>query len=225
MTVIGKILFVLLVVSVLLAFFITAVCFSHPRAIIKYDGELSVYARLWFVKINALRFAARKRKKKVKKLHFDVSDGVPFGEALPEKSKKAKKKAESPAPKKAGSQAKKAKKPITETLSLITDILSDIKEPIKKTARVKIDRLYLVAGSSDASDTAIMFGHMNTLAGTLLHLCDDFAFCDINENYVGVYSDFLAEKPKSDIQITVIFSTRHILACGFKALMRYIREK
>lgn len=42
---------------------------------------------------------------------------------------------------------------------------------------------------------------------------------------IGVYSDFLSSEPSADAEIAVTVSVRHVLACAFKSLIKYIKIK
>lgn len=203
-------------------------CFSHPKITVKYDGSLSVYARLWFVKINVSKLALRpKKRKKTKIIHFD---GGTFGE-FPEKENRRKHKEKS-AEKKSSAKSKsrnaeqkKDEKSIAETLGTIAELLSEISEPLKKAFGIEIKKLRLTAAAENAADTAVLFGHMNTAAGTLIYVCEQFPMFSADAENIGVYSDFLSSEPSADAEIAVTVSVRHVLACAFKSLIKYIKIK
>ena len=218
------VLYVLLFLTVLAAF----LCVSHPKIIIKYKDKLEISASLWFVRFNITKFFSRtKKKKKPHVIHFDGSN---FGE-LPKEDKPDKKKMENREreQKQAPATRKKEKKPISETVSekaeLITDILSDISDPLKNILTVHIKRLYITTASGDAHKTALLFGYANTAAGSLIYACRKFAALGIDEKHVGVYSDFIGTKPVFDTLIVLTLSSRHIIICTYKALMKFIKRK
>ena len=225
----GNILLAVFCVLLFLIVLVAVICVSHPKIIIKYKTSPEISASLWFLRFNITKFLSRQKKnKKPKMLHFD---GTHFG-ALPKDAATDKKKEAEPkkAPKAASAySSKKEKKPISETVSeiteLITDILTDISEPLKKILTVHIKRLYITAASEDAHKTALLFGHANTATGCVIYACRKFAALSIDEDGVGVYSDFNASKASVDAHIVLTLSLRHILSCAFKAFMRFIKRK
>ena len=227
--IIGMILLVLFCILLFILLLAVLICLSHPKIIIRYKDKTDIRASIWFIKFNITKFLSRKKKHKTPKaIHFE---GGLFGE-FPEKEKKTKKKKQEH---NKTSQAhktvkdKKEKAPLTETISeyltLVTDILDDIKEPVKKILKVDIKKLHLTAASDDPHKTAILFGNMNTAVGSLILVCKKFAALNINENKTGVYSDFVSSTPGADAHIVLALSFRHIILCGFKAVMRFINNK
>ena len=223
--IIGTVLMVFLLVILFAVLLLSVVCLSHPKIILKYKDKPEISAKLWFLKFNITKFMSRKKKKKEpKKIHFD---GTRFGE-LPEKTEKKPVKPQKTAQKKSPAVPVKEKKPFSETasgiLELITDILEDISEPLKKILRVDIKRLYITVASDDAHKTALLFGNANTALGSLLYVCNNFAHLDIDEENVGIYSDFCSGKTEIDVCIVLTLSIRHTVICGFKAFKRFLNR-
>jgi len=226
--IVGILLLVLLCLLLAVLTLAVLVCLSHPKIILKYKDKADISASLWFLSFNITKFLSKKKKTKAPKaVHFD---GGLFGE-FPEAEKKTKKKKQEhkTTPTHKPEKSEKEKAPFTETVSeyltLVTDILDDIKEPVKKILKVDIKKLHLTAASDDPHKTAILFGNMNTAVGSLILVCKKFAALNINENKTGVYSDFVSSTPKADAHIVLTLSFRHIILCGFKAVMRFINNK
>lgn len=222
---------IILYTLLLLVFLLFIFCISHPKITIKYKDAPEISATLWFFRFNITKFLNRKKKKKRPViLHFD---GEGFGEAPITtrkhiKSKKVRKK-KSLTKNKGSVQAKKADTTLSEKISgileLIEDIFGKIKEPVKKVILVNIKSLHLTSASDNPHDTAMLFGNMNTGVGVIFSLCKQFGGLKIDQNNIGVYSDFCGNKPSFDIHIELILSSRHIIHCAIGALTGYLKNK
>lgn len=226
--IIGMILLVLFCILLFILLLAVLICLSHPKIIIRYKDKTDIWASVWFIKFNITKFLSRKKKHKTPRaIHFE---GGLFGEfSEKEKKKKKGKEKHKTALSDNAVKTEKEKTPLTETVSeyltLVTDILDDIKEPVKKILKVDIKKLHLTAASDDPHKTAILFGNMNTAVGSLILVCKKFASLSINESKTGVYSDFVSTTPGADAHIVLTLSFRHIILCGFKAVMRFINNK
>ena len=215
----------LFVVLILLALFIivlSCVCLSNLHLTLKYRDNLEFFIRLWFIKINITKLLSKtKKQKKPRIIHFDEG---PFGELSLQEKKQVKKKSKNFSANKP-SKAVAQKMSVAEILTLIRDLLESTSEPLKKVAYLKIYRLYVTACSEDAAKTAVLFGQLNGVMGTLILVCEKYKNLYIEKDHTGVYSDFSVGKPSLELHLQLDFSIRHIILSSISALTAYMKSK
>lgn len=226
----GKILlFALLAVLVLVVLLLCARIGLRLR--VHADGAVEVLARVGvfypnITKLAAWRAAWQQKPKKPKILRYTQTFGL-FGEA-PEKPKKTAKAKKADAHKK--SPAKPSQKPQEKTdipalLGKITAFLAEAFTLLSGDGRIRIRRLVLTAAGAEPSDTALLFGHMNTALALLLQTSDRFERLDTTAAQIGVYADFQAEAAQIDADIELNFRAWVLTRVAFDAAKTYLAVK
>lgn len=218
---IGLVLLILLYILTAFVILLTLLVLSKVTFTFRYNENFELFLKIWFIHLNITKILSRpKKNKKPQVAHFD---GGTFGEFPAESQKTVQKKkteAHSAAPVK-----KKSKKSIEETLDLLREIINDCSEPFGKCAVLRIKKLCVTAASDSPDKTAIMFGHLNTLASSVVLAGEKFKKFEVCDGAVGVYSDFCGTKPRLDANIELILKVRHTLSIVIKALKSYIENK
>ena len=221
LSIIGLILLILLYILTASVILLALLLISKVTFTFRYNEDFELFFKIWFIHLNITKILSRPKKAKTPKVaHFD---GGTFGE-IPVVSKKTAQK------KKAGAHSaaptnKKQKKGVEETLDLLREIINDCSEPFGKCAVLRIKKLYVTAASDSPDKTAIMFGHLNTLASSIVLAGKKFEKFEVYDGAVGVYSDFCGTKPHLDANIELILKVRHTLSTVIKALKSYIKNK
>lgn len=162
-------------------------------------------------------------------LQLSVKAGPFRIKLLPKKEKEPKaKRAKKKKKKDEGEKKKKEKKPLD-----FKKILQIIKLGLKALGRFRrqlnIDyiRLKYTVASDDPFNTAMQFASANAAVGTLCPLADR-AF-KIKQREVGIYSDFLADKPVIDFWLTATINLLDVFyiafAFGIEFLGLIIKQK
>ncbi len=221
-SVIGLVLLVLLYILASVAVLLAILVFSKVTFIFRHKEIPEFFLKIWFIRLNITKIASREKKVKAPKVvHFS---GAKFGE-FPVKEKSGKKKKVTDSHIKASPAAAKQKKGIPEILDLVREIIYDCSEPFGKCAVLKIKKLHVTAASESPDKTAILFGHMNTAAASLVLAGERYSKLEIRDGAVGVYSDFVGTKPRLDAEIELILKVRHTLSTVIKALKSYLKNK
>ena len=226
----GKILlFVLLAVLVLAVLLLCARIGLRLR--VHKDGAIEVLARVGvfcpsITGLAAWRAARKQKPKKTKLLRYTKSYGL-FGEAPvhPKKNAKVKKAdAHKKSPSKV-SQKPQEKTDIPALLGRICDFLAEAFTLLSGDGRIRIRRLVLTAAGAEPSDTALLFGHMNTALALLWQTSDRFERLDTTDAEIGVYADFQAEAAQMEADIELNFRTWVLTRVAFDAVKTYLAVK
>lgn len=226
----GKILlFALLAVLVLAVLLLCARIGLRLR--VHKDGAIEVLARVGvfcpsITGLAAWRAARQQKPQKTKLLRYTKSYGL-FGEAPvhPTKNAKAKKAdAHKKSPSKV-SQKPQEKTDIPALLGKITAFLAEAFTLLSGDGRIRIRRLVLTAAGAEPSDTALLFGHMNTALALLLQTSDRFERLDTTAAKIGVYADFQAEAAQMDADIELNFRAWVLTRVAFDAAKTYLAVK
>lgn len=226
----GKILlFALLAVLVLVVLLLCARIGFRLR--VHKDGAIEVLARVGvfcpsITGLAAWRAARQQKPQKTKLLRYTKSYGL-FGEAPvhPTKNAKAKKAdAHKKSPSKV-SQKPQEKTDIPALLGRICDFLAEAFTLLSGDGRIRIRRLVLTAAGAEPSDTALLFGHMNTALALLLQTSDRFERLDTTAAPIGVYADFQAEAAQMDADIELNFRAWVLTRVAFDAAKTYLAVK
>lgn len=128
------------------------------------------------------------------------------------------------------SPAKPSQKPQEKTdipalLGKITAFLAEAFTLLSGDGRIRIRRLVLTAAGAEPSDTALLFGHMNTALALLLQTSDRFERLDTTAAKIGVYADFQAEAAQMDADIELNFRAWVLTRVAFDAAKTYLAVK
>ncbi|MBO4343270.1 MAG: hypothetical protein J5844_01295, partial [Clostridia bacterium] len=195
--------------------------------IVSYDKDFSAYLKIGLLKLNIKKLVFGKKKKKAKKIKFDGNFDLLDGK-IKEKPKKDKnhKFADGNDKEKTAETGKNVgKKPITEVIQTYTDLFSDTFSVFAKYAKLKVSKLKITVSSPEPDKTALLFGNANTAMSAFLYVCRRYRFLEINEKNVGIYSDFLENKPKADVKVSLSLLGYQALICAVSALNVYNKIK
>lgn len=175
---------------------------------IMYSEDLTVYLKILFIKIRLFP----KKEKKYRPSRSDKKKGK--GDATSDSRVK----------KKTVSHENKA--PLSETLKTITEIVSTFARTFAKHLHVRLARIHVCVASGDAAQTAILYGAISGACACLIDALDSITNLDgMRRSSINIYADFLSEKCKADISITLSISVFGALATLSKTLFRYIRSR
>ena len=143
--------------------------------------------------------------------------------------KKAQKKKDS----KKAKQAEKEKKADNETtadepsaISLVLRIVGDILNTFFGKLQVKIARVHIVVGGTDAAKTALTYGVVAQGVAYLMELlATKTKMSRKDDTSVSVVPDFLAQKTTADLLIVFRLRLIDLLSTGIVFLIRFIKEK
>ncbi len=161
------------------------------------DSQLTVYARVFFIRFRV--YPVRRRKKK------------------PKKDKKGKKT-------EASEKKRKKKSPghrpgVRELVDLVLDAAGKLKRKITVT---KLNLRY-TAGSKDPGDTALQYGRVCAAVGILLpRICEAFK---VRSHDVKVNADFEIEKPVIELDAALGMFLWQILYVGVSAFIGFLKLK
>ena len=230
MIILKILLYVLLAVLGLVALILLA----NIGVSLRVKGDLAVYAHFLFIKINVTKLLSRQKKQK-KPVLLKISDTFEKdGTKKPVKTDNKREDTQNAknAAKEAAKSEKmseqlppKEKKSATELIETAKELISDFAKYFSKFARLKVKRLYAVASSDEPDKTAVLFGEMNIAVSSLLYVCKSYRLFKINENKVGVYSDFTGGAPSVDAEIKLSFFGWQIAILGIVLLMDYLRGR
>ncbi len=208
---------VLLSVLTFFVLLVAFVLFSPLWVRVKYQEILTVAVGLSFIKFNVYPEKKKEHKKK----------GA--------KKKNIKNKPSSDKPKQKEAQQKTAdkttntqtgeKESVSETLSLVLDILKSVTQMFGKRVKINIRKLICVVSRPDAADTAICFGICSGVVSTILALCSDFGKFKADNKNVGATMDFLGEKSKLAVDITISASTVAVIISLIKGFVTNFIKK
>ena len=170
---------------------------------IVYENELSVYVRvLWFKYF----------------IYPEQSEG--FNEKKYDKKQKKKKKSGLTTLK--SSESIKNKPSLIDKLNIIKEVLSVVFKAFKKHLHVKVAKLNVTVATDDAAKTAILYGAVSGIVASIVELLDSFTkLSPLKNRSVSVESDFVSDKSRADINITLSISVFGALATLSKVFWRY----
>lgn len=170
---------------------------------IVYEDELKVFLRILFVKIRL--YPARKKKYK----HKDKK-----------KSKKDKptyvtRKSSDPKPKN-----------LIDNIKLITDVISEFFKAFSDHLHVKLAKIYIKVATPDAAQTAILYGLVGSAVECLVAVIDSITNLQkIKDHAIIVEPDFLSDKPRAQINITLSSSGFGAIRTLIKTFWTYTKLK
>ena len=145
-------------------------------------------------------------------------------EALKQEKKKASKKkkqakaAEKKATKKKAKEAKKDKPSPLQYIPLICRVLGLFFSRFFGKLHIKVAKLHIRIGSSEAMQTAVLYGAANQSVQYLLTFLGKIAHVDgLKKADIQIVPDFLSEKIEVSANITVRLTLGHVLGAVFKA--------
>ena len=142
--------------------------------------------------------------------------------AMRRKAKKQARKAARKKPPKAAAhpQAPKKEASLSEKISFVSDVARNIFVRTLSHARVKIFRLAVTVGSSDAAKTALLYGAVSPAVAFLLETLEQFSHLKVASGApVGVQADFTAERCRVDLHLRFRLRIVHLLDILIRTLL------
>lgn len=135
--------------------------------------------------------------------------------------KKAKRASEHPTPTPPPDKA-----PLTDKISFITDLSTTLLHHTLSRARVRIDRMAITVGSTDAAKTAILCGVLSPALAFLLETLEQFSHLHIAKDApVGVAPDFTSEHTRADIRLHFRLHVAHLVCIALHTAMHVMSRK
>ncbi len=192
---------------------------------IKYDGELSLWLRVLFVKIKIL--PSQKKGKKIHSMSKKKSEKIKND--LKKRAEKKRLKAEEKRARKDEKKKNKKKKTAQELLDDVSDIAGLVKIILSKffkRIRVKVARFNITVATGDAATTAIAYGAIcQAVSYTIALLESSRNVSGLSHSHIDIRTDFCAEAPSADIKISFSLRVWNLLEIGIAALVRFIKNK
>ena len=209
---------ILIILAVLVALFLCLffLCPVGLRLTAHGETDFGVYLRVGFVDLDLKkRLFGEKKPKKAKIVRYA---GGSFG-AVEESPPKKKKKNKAAAPSHA-SKPKAPKSPL-ETAAFFRDLLVETLSRFFRYTKFTVKKLRFIAASPSPDTTAYLFGAFNAAASALLTLGDRCRTVRADREQIGVYSDFLADRPAFDADIRASIKPYQAALVGLAAYRVY----
>lgn len=175
------------------------------------NDDVSVVARVLFIRYSL--FPMQKRRKKPKKKKKGGQSGAPS--AKPAKKKKAKK------PKK-----KRTKKELWYLIRLLLKIVTAVLKKLPRSVRIRLETFEITVATGDAAKTAVLYGAVSGLAWNLFDILKNNIDFKVRKNAsVGVEADFLGERSKANIKIDFSTNLGKVFALLLTAGIAFVKNK
>ena len=185
-----------------IAIFIGLVLSLRVNLHIRYEDELKVYIKILFFKIEILPNTSKifdgfkKNKEKPTHIIKDIKDADTSSESIVDK------------------------------LNTIRDILSILSESFHKHLHVKLSKIYVRVATGEAAKTAILYGAISTAVACIIAVIDDITnLKPIKDSSVSVEPDFLSEKTKIKLNISLYMSIAGIISVLMSSFIKYYSLK
>jgi hypothetical protein len=194
-----------------------------------YNGEVSLYVKVLFVKIKILP----KDKKKKGPHSMSVKKAERIKKKLEKKAEKKRqralekqrKKQEKKELSKNAKQEKKSLSDILDMLRMVTDITKSVISTFFGHLRVKVAHLHINVATGDAATTAIAYGAISEAVFYLYETIgklDGISLPDRKD--VSVNADYLSDNFTADVKICFSIRVWHVLHVGFVALGKLLKH-
>ena len=185
-----------------IAIFIGLVLSLRVNLHIRYEDELKVYIKILFFKIEILPNTSKifngfkKNKEKPTHIIKDIKDADTSSESIVDK------------------------------LNTIRDILSILSESFHKHLHVKLSKIHVRVATGEAAKTAILYGAISTAVACIIDAIDEIAnLKPIKDSSVSVEPDFLSEKTKIKLSISLYMSIAGIISVLMSSFIKYYSLK
>ena len=185
-----------------IAIFIGLVLSLRVNLHIRYENELKVYIKILFFKIEILPNTSKifdgfkKNKEKPTHIIKDIKDADTSSESIVDK------------------------------LNTIRDILSILSESFHKHLHVKLSKIHVRVATGEAAKTAILYGAISTAVACIIAVIDDITnLKPIKNSSVSVEPDFLSEKTKIKLNISLYMSIAGIISVLMSSFIKYYSLK
>ena len=185
-----------------IAIFIGLVLSLRVNLHIRYENELKVYIKILFFKIEILPNTSKifdgfkKNKEKPTHIIKDIKDADTSSESIVDK------------------------------LNTIRDILSILSESFHKHLHVKLSKIHVMVATGEAAKTAILYGAISTAVACIIAVIDEITnLKPIKNSSVSVEPDFLSEKTKIKLSISLYMSIAGIISVLMSSFIKYYSLK
>ena len=218
-----------LIVIGIIALFIVFLCSLGATVTIEYDGEVTLWVRVLFVKIRLLPSRPKRRKRSMSKKQAEkIKERLAKKEAKKraKKAEKKRKKAEKKAAVESGKAKKEKKSPaeILDIISLVCNLTTKIISRFFKHLKIKVARIKMKIATDDAAATALTYGAVTQSINVLFPLLDSVKTLSLpNAKDIDIRADFTSEESEIDIKISFTLRVWHLLHVAFAALGELIK--
>ena len=169
---------------------------------IVYEDELSVYLKILFFKFRI--FPEGKVKFNLKSYERRLKGEQRLQESL------------------ISQMAEESKKNgLIENIKMIADLISTLIKSCAPYMRVKLARVHISVGSSDAAKTAILYGAISGAVALLVDNIDEYTNLEkLKKKSIIVEPDFLSEKTSARIHISLSISVYGAIATILKTMIK-----
>lgn len=185
-----------------IAIFIGLVLSLRVNLHIRYEDELKVYIKILFFKIeilpNTSKILSNSKKNKDKPTHVikDIKDADTSSESIVDK------------------------------LNTVRNILSILFESFHKHLHVRLSKIDVRVATGDAAKTAILYGAISTAVACIIDVIDEIAnLRPIKDSSISVKPDFLSEKTKIKLNISLYMSIAGIISVLMNSFIKYYSLK
>lgn len=178
---------------------ITAILLLNINLILAFDGKISVKARILFVTIDVMKFAAKGDKKKKSKPAAEKKEA--------ETTTKEKK-----------SKPKGSFDDFLGFLDLISEMAKMLAENLGNNLKVNIRRLKVTLGAETAEKTALMYSRVCSAVTVLFETLPNVVKLFRHGSNITIYPDYSAEKCNFAVEAIFTLKVIHILKIVFGAL-------
>lgn len=223
-----------LIVTLSILLFFLLVGMISANLILTYDGALSLYFRVLFLKIKitprekkkiSLRKYTLKRYKRSLEKEVAKREKKKRGKAnknAEKKSTKKKKKTDV----KQKEKSKKSVKDIIELVGLISAALSGLIKSFGKHLKIKTVRMNIIVATGDAAKTAVVYGTVCQSVAYIMELLYNLTGFTVKRNgEVTVLPDFTAETSTLDLKFIFKLRVWQVFAMLFSAGLAFLKKK
>ena len=111
-------------------------------------------------------------------------------------------------------------------IKLIARIVKSVSTRFPNYFRLKLSRIIIVVGGSDAAQAAIRYGAISSAVAYLVTLLEQFlSLKTTRKSQLYVQPDFTSDRLDYDIDITFSTSVRAVLALLLRSALAYLKER
>lgn len=199
--------------------------FIKASVTIAYSDELSLWIKVSFIKIKILPSSKKKAKmggmsaKQAEKIKRKLRAKIEKKRLQDEEKKRQKEE-------KKKSQEKKDIGEIISNVKMLSSIAVVVIRRFFGHLRIKVARIKIIVATGDAANTAVAYGAITQSLNILLPLLEKVKnFESLDKTDISISSDFTAETPTVDIQLTFSIRVWQLFNIAFAALARFIKHK
>ncbi len=206
--------------SVLL--FLAFLLFIGIKITIAYDGNVSLWVKVLFVKIKLI---PKKESRGPRSMSKSKAERIKQRLAK-KRAKKLEKKKDKSAKKAQGKKEKKSLSEILDIIDLSKKLLGEVVKRLFKHLRIYAIRIKLKIAMEDAAKTAIAYGAVTQAINLLFPILESVKnFKSPKKNEIDVQADFLSEESEIDICFAFKLRVWQLLHIALSALITFIKHK